>query len=57
MKNNNKGIDMQTLYNEIEKLKLDVNKKEDDLKNLINEKDNTIQKLNEKILNQQKKNR
>ena len=55
MKNNNNSIDIQTLYNEIKKLKLDVNKKEDDLKNLINEKDNTIRKLNEKILNQERR--
>ena len=55
MENNNNSMDIQTLYNEIEKLKLIFNQKEDDLKNLINEKDNVIQKLNEKILNQERR--
>ena len=49
------NIDIQTLYNQIEKLKLNINKKEDDLKNIINEKDNVIQQLNEKILNQERR--
>ena len=43
------------IYNQIEELKLNINKKEDDLKNLINEKDNMIKKLNDKILNQETK--
>jgi len=47
------NIDMQLLYRQIEELKLNINRKEDDLKNLINEKDNIIKKLNEKLLEQE----
>ena len=31
---------------------MNINKKEDDLKNIINEKDNIIKKINEKLLEQ-----
>ena len=46
-------MDMQIIFRQIEELKLNINKKEDDLKNLINEKDNIIKKLNEKLLEQE----
>ena len=40
---------------QIEKLKLSIDKKEDDLKNIINEKDIIIQDLQEKLINLDKK--
>ena len=48
-------MDMQLIFRQIEELKLNINKKEDDWKNLINEKDNIIKILNEKLLEQEKR--
>ena len=48
---NNKEIG--EILNQIEELKLIINKKEDDLKNEINEKDDVIKKINKKLLNQE----
>ena len=50
MENDN---EIKNIYIQIEKLKLSINKKEDDLKNIINEKDIIIQNLLEKILAQE----
>ena len=47
---NNK--DIRNIYNLITELKISLNQKEDDIKNILNEKDTIIQSLNEKILNQ-----
>ena len=41
------------IYTLIESLKINMNKKEDDLKNQINEKDQLIKELNCKLLNQE----
>lgn len=46
-------MDMQIIFRQIEELKLNINRKEDDLKNLINEKDKIIKILNEKLLEQE----
>ena len=43
------------IYTLIESLQINMNKKEDDLKNQINEKDQLINELNGKLLNQEKK--
>ena len=43
------------IYALIESLKINMNKKEDDLKNQINEKDQLIKELNDNLLNQEKK--
>ena len=51
----NNNINLQLLYNKIEELKLTMNKKEDDIKNIINEKDIIIEQLNERILNQERR--
>ena len=48
---NNKEIG--EILNQIEELKLIINKKEDDLKNEINEKDDVIKKINKKLLDQE----
>ena len=45
---------MKILINE---LTLKMNKKEDDIKNLINEKDNIINEMNIRLLNQEKENK
>ena len=47
---NNK--DIGEILIQIEELKLIINKKEDDLKNEINEKDDIIKKINKKLLDQ-----
>ena len=47
---NNKIID---LYKEIKNLNVKLNKKEDDIKNIINEKDCMIQEIEKKLLKQQ----
>ena len=47
---NNKIID---LYKEMKNLNEKLNKKEDDIKNLINEKDCMIQEIEKKLLKQQ----
>ena len=47
--------DIKKIFVQIEKLKLMINQKEDDLKNEINEKDSEIKKMNEKILEQENK--
>ena len=47
---NNKIID---LYKEIKNLNIKLNKKEDDIKNIINEKDCMIQEIEKKLLKQQ----
>ncbi len=41
------------IYTLIESLKINLNKREDDLKNQINEKDQLIRELNDKLLNQE----
>jgi len=46
---------IQKFFAQIEKLKLMINQKEDDLKNEINEKEITIKKMNEKLLEQENK--
>ena len=51
----NNNIDMQILYNLVKELQISINKKEDDLKNTINEKDIVINNLNDKITNQDKR--
>jgi len=43
------------IYKLIESLQINMNKKEDDLKNQINEKDQLIKELNDKLLNQENK--
>jgi len=48
------NIEIKNIYIQIEKLKLSINKKEDDLKNIINEKEMIIQNLQEKIMNLEK---
>ena len=52
IENNN---EIKNIYIQIEKLKLNINKNEDDMKNIINEKDIIIQNLKEKIINLDKK--
>ena len=47
--------DIKKIFGQIEKLKLMISQKEDDLKNEINEKDSEIKKMNEKILEQENK--
>ena len=49
------NIEIKNIYIQIEKLKLSINKKEDDLKNIINEKEMKIQNLQEIIMNLNKK--
>ena len=51
----NNNIDMQILYNLVKELQISISKKEDDLKNIINEKDIVINYLNIKISNQDKR--
>ena len=46
-------INIEKINQEIKELKLNMNKKEDDLKNLINNKDDEIIKLNNKIIMQE----
>ena len=48
------NMDIQRLYKLIEELKISVDRKEDDLKNKINEQDIIINNLNEKLSNQEK---
>ena len=48
------NLEIKNIYIQIEKLKLSINKKEDDLKNIINEKEMIIQNLQEKIMNLEK---
>jgi len=48
---NNK--DIEKIFIQIEELKLIINKKEDDLKNEINEKDDIIKEINKKLLDQE----
>ena len=55
MNEHDNNINFQSLYNKIEELKLTMNKKEDDIKNIINEKDTIIEQLNERILNQERR--
>ena len=55
METNINNIDMQLLYNLIKELQRSINQKEDDLKNIINEKDLIINNLSEKISNQGKR--
>ena len=47
--------DIEKISLQIEEIKLSINKKEDDLKNIINEKDIIIKKLEQKLLNQENK--
>ena len=55
MNEHDNNINLQSLFNKIEELKLTINKKEDDIKNIINEKDTIIEQLNERILNQERR--
>ena len=55
MEKNENINEIKNIYIQIEIWKLTINKKEDDLKNIINEKDIIIQDLQEKLMNQEKK--
>ena len=55
MEKNENINEINNIYIQIEILKLTINKKEDDLKNIINEKDIIIQDLQEKLMNLEKK--
>ena len=55
MNEHDNNINLQSLFNKIEELKLTINKKEDDIKNIINEKGTIIEQLNERILNQERR--
>ena len=46
-------IEIQRINKDIKELSLNMNKKEDDLKNIINEKDKEIKKINKKLLEQE----
>ena len=50
MEKNENINEIKNIYIQIEILKLTINKKEDDLKNIINEKDIIIQDLQEKLM-------
>ena len=45
--------EIQNINKNIKEINLKINKKEDDLKNIINEKDNTIQEITKKLLKQE----
>ena len=49
---NNPGSHLQKIYKEFDLLTLNMNKKEDDIKNIITEKDAIINEMNEKIIKQ-----
>ena len=51
------NIEIQNMKILINELTLKMNKKEDDIKNIINEKDNIIKEMNIKLLNQEKENK
>ena len=46
-------FDIKRINKNIKELSLNMNKKEDDLKNIINEKDNEIKEINKKLLEQE----
>ena len=50
-------VEIQNMKRLINELTLKINKKEDDIKNIINEKDNIIKEMNIKLLNQEKENK
>ena len=50
-------VEIQNMKILINELTLKINKKEDDIKNIINEKDNIIKEMNIKLLNQEKDNK
>ena len=52
--NINNSLTLKEVFKRIEELNLNMDKKEDDIKNLINEKDNIIQEMNNKLLIQEK---
>jgi chromosome segregation ATPase len=45
---------LEDIINKIKLLNANINKKEDDIKNIINEKDDIIQKINNRLLSQEK---
>ena len=45
---------IEDIINKIKILNVNINKKEDDIKNIINEKDDIIQKINNRLLSQEK---
>ena len=51
------NVEIQNMKILINELTLKINKKEDDIKNIINEKDNIIKEMNIKLLNQEKENK
>ena len=51
------NVEIQNMKILINELTLKINKKEDDIKNIINEKDNIIKEMNVKLLNQEKENK
>ena len=51
------NVEIQNMKILINELTLKMNKKEDDIKNIINEKDNIIKEMNIKLLNQEKENK
>ena len=51
------NVEIQNMKLLINELTLKMNKKEDDIKNIIDEKDNIIKEMNIKILNQEKENK
>ena len=53
--NKKEFIDINEMYNLINKLNSNVNKKEDDIKNIINEKDIIIKELKDKLNEQDNK--
>ena len=46
--------EIKNLQNQIKELNIKLNKKEDDIKNIINEKDMIIEQINNKLLEQEK---
>ena len=51
------NVEIQNMKMLINELSLKMNKKEDDIKNIINEKDNIIKEMNIQLLNQEKENK
>jgi len=51
------NVEIQNMKMLINELSLKINKKEDDIKNIINEKDNIIKEMNIQLLNQEKENK
>lgn len=54
-KNKKEDVTMDKMNDLINILNINLNKKEDDLKNISNEKDKTIKEMKDKIISQEKK--